>query len=444
MPVAGVFPGSEAERATAPAGPDRRAYWALGLLTVVYGCNYIDRQLLSILLPPIKAELRLSDGELGVLTGAAFAIFYAAMGIPVAAWADRHGRRGVLTAAITLWSGFTMLCGAAQGFFQLALCRMGVGIGEGGGSPAAMAMISDLFTARRRATALSIYQLAIPISGVVGFAVGARIQAAYGWRAAFVIVGLPGLLLALLVWTTLREPAAATPPRKAAEPPESDWRGTLGFLWSQRSYRWLAVGVAINGFVGSGVLVWMTSFFVRSFGVSLVDVSTALAFIVGPFGAIGTLLGGWLGDRLGRESPESPMRMIALGLTIAVPASVTMFLAPSLSVAYGALSIWLVFGSLWFGPAFAMGQSLARPQMRATSAAVLGLLTNLIGYGGGPVAIGLLSDILTARLGPRGLGYALATTMLLNLATAVAFLLAARTIRADLARANGRPDRNGT
>lgn len=407
-------------------------HYPLILLTIIYVSNYVDRQILSILIPQIKAELELSDGQLGLLSGFAFAIFYATLGLPIARLADRSNRRNILFAATAIWSGFTALCGLAQNYLQLLLARMCVGIGEAGGGPASMSIISDLYPPERRATAMSAYALGVPIGSVIGFMVGAVVAVHYGWRMAFFAVGLPGLALAVLVRLTLPEPVRSVDASGAGA---IGFREALAFLWSQRSYRRLVAAIAVNAFVGSGVLVWLGSFLMRSHGLSLIETGTTLALIVGPIGAAGTLAGGWLTDRFAGRTPKSALYVMASGVTVSIPISVFMFVVTDRSLALGALAVWMIFGSLWFGPAFALGQSLARSGMRALSAAIISFLINLIGYGLGPVAVGLLSDALAPRYGDQALGVALAATMCLNLITAILFLSAGRTLATDLERA---------
>jgi predicted MFS family arabinose efflux permease len=417
-----------------PKTPKLAAHYPLLLITAVYVSNYVDRQILAILIPQIKADLSLTDTQLGLLSGFAFAIFYATLGLPIARLADRSNRRNILVIATASWSGFTALCGLAQNYVQLLIARMCVGIGEAGGGPASMSMISDLYPPERRASAMAVYSLAVPIGSVIGFLVGAFVATHYGWRAAFFAVGLPGLALALIIRVTLAEPTRRIQScsDRASKAGISD---ALAFLWGQRSYRLLVTGIAINALVGSGVLVWLGAFLMRTHGLTLIETGTTLALIVGPVGAIGTLAGGWLTDRFSARTPKSSLYVMAFGIIAAIPISIFLFLTDSRPAALGALALWMVFGSLWFGPAFALGQSLAKDNMRALSAAIISFLINLIGYGGGPVAVGLISDALTPRMGDDALGTALAATMVLNILTAFLFLSAGRTLITDLERA---------
>lgn len=423
---------SDRNRTGTRAGALSRHY-PLVVLTAVYVSNYVDRQILAILIPQIKADLQLSDAQLGLLSGFAFAIFYATLGLPIARLADRSNRRNILFLATASWSSFTALCGVAQNYAQLLLARMCVGIGEAGGGPASMSMISDLYPPEKRATAMSVYSLAVPIGSLIGFMVGAFVATYYGWRAAFLVVGLPGLALAALVRFTLAEP-----PRQAgANPVAALGIGeTISFLWSQRAYRWLVAGIATNAFVGSGVLVWLGAFLMRTHQLTLIETGTTLALIVGPVGAVGTLAGGWLSDHFTAKYPKAGLYVMAGGIVASVPISIMLFLAQSKLVALSALAVWMIFGSLWLGPAFALGQSLATSGMRALSAAIISFLINLVGYGFGPLAVGLLSDGLARRFGEEALGIALAITMTLNLLTAALFLTARRTLVDDLNRAN--------
>lgn len=410
------------------------AHYPLLLITAVYVSNYVDRQILAILIPQIKADLDLTDTQLGLLSGFAFAIFYATLGLPIARLADRSNRRNILVIATASWSGFTALCGFAQNYFQLLIARMCVGVGEAGGGPASMSMISDLYPPEKRASAMSVYSLAVPIGSVIGFLVGAYVATHYGWRAAFFAVGLPGLALAMIIRLTLAEPRRRIAPGPASLS-QASVSDALAFLWSQRSYRLLVAGIAINALIGSGVLVWLGAFLMRTHGLTLIETGTTLALIVGPVGAIGTLAGGWLTDRFAARTPKSSLYVMAFGIIAAIPISIFLFLTDSRSAALAALALWMIFGSLWFGPAFALGQSLAKSNMRALSAAIISFLINLIGYGGGPLAVGLISDALAPRMGEDALGTALAATMFFNILTALLFLSAGRTLVPDLERA---------
>jgi predicted MFS family arabinose efflux permease len=406
------------------------------VLTAVYVSNYVDRQILSILLEPIKREFSLSDTELGFLSGISFAIFYATLGIPIAVWADRGNRRNIVALATVVFSVMTAVCGLAASFVQLALARIGVGIGEAGASPPSHSILADLYRPHERATAMAIFALGVPFGILVGFLAGGWINEFFGWRAAFLVVGAPGLLLALLVRTTLREPPRGQSEgrdqeARAVAPPVSEAFRT--FL-RVRSLRHLAVGAALNSFVGYGAVAWLPAFLIRSFGMSTGDVGTALALIIGIVGGAGTFLGGYFADRLARRDVRWNVWLVAACVGGATPFAFGVYLA---SDAFWALVFFLVpaaVGALYLGPCLAMVQGLVPLRMRTLASAVLLFVINIIGLGLGPQAIGILSDLLAARFGDESLRYALLLASLVNVWAALHFALAGRTLTRDLER----------
>ena len=278
--------------------PATRNY-ALGVLVVVYTFNFIDRQILSILLEPIKLELGLSDTALGLLTGFAFALFYATLGIPIARYADKNNRRNLIALALAIWSGMTALSGLAQNFWQLLAARIGVGVGEAGCSPPAHSMIADYFPAENRATALGIYSLGIPVGILFGFLAGGWLNEFFGWRVAFFVVGIPGLILAVLVRFTLAEPTRGMAEGRIDSGEQPGVMETFRFMWRKKSFRHLAFGGALTAFVGYGLVTWVPSFLVRSHGMETGEIGTWLGLILGIPGGIGIAAGGWMADKLG-------------------------------------------------------------------------------------------------------------------------------------------------
>ncbi len=423
--------------AAAPTAPSRRyRRYALGLLTSVYVSNYVDRQILSILLESIKHEFSVSDTQLGFLSGISFAIFYATLGIPIALWADRGNRRNIVALATVVFSVMTAVCGFAASFVQLALARIGVGIGEAGASPPSHAIVADLYRPHERATAMAIFALGVNLGILIGFLAGGWINEFFGWRAAFLVVGVPGLLLALLVRTTLREPprgqsegregeaSAAAPPLAAA------FRTFLRV----RSLRHIALGAALNSFVGYGAVAWVPAFLIRSFGMSTGDVGTALALIIGVVGGAGTFLGGYFADRLARRDVRWNVWLVAACVGGATPFAFGVYLAADAFWALVAFLVPAAVGALYLGPSLAMVQGLVPLRMRTLASAVLLFVINIIGLGLGPQAVGILSDLLAPRFGEESLRYALLLAGLVNLWSALHFFLAGRTLTRDLAR----------
>lgn len=409
--------------------------YALGLLCAVYVVNFVDRQILAILLPSIKAELSLTDTQLGLLSGTAFGLFYATLGVPIARLADRVSRKWVITVCLALWSGMTALCGSAVGFTSLLAFRVGVGVGEAGGSPPAHSMISDYFPPERRATALAVFSLGVPFGILVGFLAGGWLNEGLGWRRAFVVVGLPGLLLAALVALTLREP-----PRGHSEGLHSDGAtpsalDVIRFLWSAPTFRHLSLASGLYAFVGYSVINWVPSFLIRTHHMTSGEVGSWLALIVGVGGGIGNYLGGVLADRFGAKDARRRALVPAIAMAVAAPFSLVIYGTESATIALVFLVLPTGLGLMYQAPAFAITQSLATPKMRATAAAVLLFVINIIGLALGPLATGALSDALEPRFGADSLRWALLIVSSLFVWSALHFHLASRTLVRDFERA---------
>ncbi len=411
-------------------------WFALGLLLLVYIFNFIDRQILSVLQESIKHDLNLNDRDLGLISGVAFALFYATLGIPIARFADTARRTWIIAAALAMWSLMTALCGAAVNFATLALARVGVGVGEAGCSPPAHSLISDYFGPEKRATALSIYALGIPIGVMFGYLAGGWINEFFGWRMAFVAVGAPGIILALIVFIFLREPprGMAEAQRIAAAAEAPPVREVFDTLWRSKSFRHLSIAAALHAFLGYGLGQWLPSFFIRSHGMSTGELGTYLALIAGLAGGLGTFLGGYLSDRYGQEDKRWYMWIPAIGMIIPIPLMIMAFLADN---PYTALLLYLIpalMGAFYLGPTFAMTQGLVGIRMRAVAASILLFILNLIGLGLGPYAIGELSLFLSPTYGAESLRYALLFSTIAYVWSSGHYLLAARTINQDLAR----------
>ncbi len=417
---------NDASATGAHATPAYRAY-ALGLLVTVYVLNFIDRQILTILAGPIAAELKLTDTQLGFLTGPAFALFYTSAGIPIARWADVGVRRSIIALALFVWSGMTALTAFAQSLSHVALARLGVGIGEAGGSPPAHSLIADLFPPERRASALAIYALGVPFGGALGTLVGGWLGQLYGWRTAFLAVGLPGIALAALVRLTLREP-----PRTHA-PNRQSLRSALGFMLRRRSFVHMASGAALLAFAGYGAGAFQPIFLGRVHQLELGVIATWLGGIALVAGGVGTYLGGAVADRLGRNDLGWYLRLPALASLLSIPFSCGFYLWPdgreALLLSIGSS----VLGIMYLGPTFAMTQSLVRPDARALAAAILLFVINAVGLGLGPWFVGALSDALEPRLAADSIRWAsLATVVGATLWACAHYALGARTLPEDL------------
>lgn len=422
-----------------------RAYlnYALGLLVIINTFNYLDRQILSILLEPIKRDLQLSDTALGFLTGIAFALFYTFAGIPIARWADRGMRRTIISLGLAVWSGMTAVTGLAQSFTQLALARIGVGLGEAACTPPTHSLLSDYFPPERRGTALSVFALGVPIGVMLGYLAGGWVNHHFGWRAAFFVVGTPGLLLALISWVTLREP-----PRGHSEGLQVDKsiaRESVGevlrFMWQLRSFRHLAFAAALHALYGYGSLAFMPAFMMRIHAMTnTAELGLWLGLIAGIFSSIGTVLGGNLCDRLaaGRKDMRWYMWLPAWATMLSVPFSFLFYLWPEGRTALLLSIPGAILGPIYLGPTAAMTQGLVKIRMRATASAILLFVINLIGLGLGPQAVGALSDLLAPTYGTESLRYALLSVVAVgSVWSAAHYFAAARTLREDLKAKDG-------
>ena len=412
--------------------------YVLGLLFVVYVVNFIDRSILNILLEEIKREFDPSDTALGFLSGVAFAIFYATLGIPIARWADRGVRRDIIALALFVWSGMTALCGLARTFPQLVLARIGVGVGEAGCSPPAHSILSDYYPPERRGTAFAIYALGIPVGTAFGFFTGGWMAETLGWRAAFLLVGLPGLVLAFVVRLTLREPPRGHSESRSDFGPAPDPIAVMRAMWGKATFRHLAIAAALHAFVGYGVAAWNAAFLIRTHGMSVGAVGSWLAGIAIVGGGLGTFLGGWLSDRLTPRDPRFSLWVPGVSTLVAVPLSMTFYLLSDVRAALALAGIPVFLGAMYLGPTFAITQALAPLRMRAVASAFLLFLLNLIGLGLGPQMIGVASDLLAPQLAQESLRGALVLTVMFNLWSGLHYFLGARTLRADLANAAGR------
>ncbi len=406
--------------------------YALGVLVVVYTFNFIDRQILSILLEPIKQDLGLSDSALGMLTGFAFALFYATLGIPIARFADRSNRRNLIAWALAIWSAMTAVSGLAQNFWHLLLARIGVGVGEAGCSPPAHSMLADYFPTENRATALGIYSLGIPFGILFGFIAGGWLNEFFGWRVAFFIVGVPGLLLAILVRFTLREPPRGMAEGRVADEEQPTIMETFRFLWSKRSFRHMAVGGGLTAFVGYGVITWVPSFLIRSYGMSTGDVGTYLGLILGIPGGIGIALGGYLADRYGSRDTRWYLWIVSVALIASTPLFFGVYLSSTAFASLMFLILPILLGNFYQATTFSQTQGLVSLRMRSVAAAVLLFILNMIGLGAGPQAVGILSDILQPSYGDESLRYALLTLSTVHIWAAYHYYQAGKSLKDDL------------
>ncbi|MEG3153036.1 MFS transporter [Sphingomonas sp. ZT3P38] len=399
---------------------------ALAMLLLVYTFNFVDRQIFSILVPAIKADLSLTDTQLGVLGGLAFALLYSTLAIPLAWIADRTSRTWTITISLGVWSGFTALCGWAGNFAQLFGARLGVGVGEAGGVAPSYAVIADTFPPASRARALAVYSLGIPLGSAAGVLLGGYIATTVDWRAAFIVVGVAGVALAPIFRLIVREPV-----RDRAVAATEPVRRVFAILARKPSFWLLAFGASASSMLGYGLAFWLPSLLKRSFHLELQDVSYFYGAILLLGGVPGVLLGGFVGDRFGTKDRAAYARAPAIAFVIAVPLFAAGILSSSVTAAFLFFLVPQALAYVWLAPVITAVQHLVPPHMRATASASFLFINNLIGLGAGSFALGALSDALTLRLGDEALRYSMLIGLVLYLVAALLMWLAAKPLRKD-------------
>ena len=398
-------------------------WYVLGMLVLVYAFSYMDRQIVSILLEDLRLEFAMTDTQLGLLSGLAFALFYATLGVPIARLADRSNRVRIVSIAVAVWSAMTAICGLAGSFWQLFLARVGVGVGEAGGGPPSLAIVSDYFNPKERAFAISIYSLGPVIGGFVGLAAGGWIAQEYGWRWTFLAMGLPGVALALLLHTTVREPVRGALDSVTSSR-QDGFLDTVRQLLRNRLWLWLTLGQTFAIFVGYGFSSWKPSFYLRQFELSQAEVGSVLGIMGLLAGAPSMLIGGFLGDRLIAKSRKLALRFIAYAALLVIPFYGLALMQDSWVVTTLLLGAGLVFYYIGYGPALSIALSAVAPNQRALAASFGFLSSNLLGLGLGPLLIGVISDAAVGRFGDDSLGFSLGVC-LMSMVIAFAFYWAA-------------------
>lgn len=412
--TAGTMPGTRSVRVT------------LWILLIVYIFNFIDRQIVNILAEPIARDLDLSDTQIGLMTGLAFALFYTVLGIPIARFADRTttNRPKLIAVALALWSAMTALCGLAQNFWQLLLARIGVGVGEAGCTPPAHSLISDMVPPERRSSALAFYSLGIPVGTLLGMIIGGTLADLVGWREAFLIVGLPGVAMALVVWFVLKDPRhadAATILRNKNQPAALPLGQAVAEVMRSRAFVLLLFAGSAASFLAYGKTTWTTIFFQRTHDLSPGQVGLWFGLIGGIGGMLGTWLGGYLADRFGAKNRRHVLSAPAIGMALAVPIALLAYQASSWPLALVLLFLPTVFNSFYYGPTYSAAQGLVPMRARAIAAATLLFFQNLIGLGLGPLFFGMLSDWLQPTYGADSVRYVLYGAAVLGLVPAFFF-----------------------
>ena len=423
-------------------------HYALIILTLAYTSSHVDRGIVNILMPSIKAAFDVSDTLLGLMGGLVFALFYATLGVPIAMWADRGNRRNIIALAVTLWSGMTAACGLAGSFSHLLLARIGVGIGEAGSSPPSHSMIADLYPKEQRSTAMSVYTVGVYAGAMIGLVLGGYIVQNYGWRETFFVVGLPGLIIAALVRFTIAEPVRGGVDglaKNAAEGSDTQrlkayfialWEVFL-HLWHTRSARHIIIGLTLVSFVGYGGLIFGPSFFARSLHLDMTKIGLIFGLTAGFVGGFGSILGGYLADRFSRKDMRWNAWVVAVAKLIGMPLFIVFYMSSNLTIMIPVYVISSVLGAFYLGPSFAMIQSLTPIHMRALASAVMLFVLNFIALGFGPLTVGFISDVLHPYFGVESLRWALFGTSFIGVWAAVHYYWAGQTYQADLAKLVG-------
>lgn len=409
----------------------------LWTLLVVFILNFVDRSIVSILAEPIKRDLGLSDTQIGLMGGLAFALFYATLGLPIARYVDRptSNRVTVISVSMVVWSIMTALCGSAQNFAQLLLARIGVGVGEAGCTPAAHSLISDCVPVERRASAMAFYGLGVPIGSLLGVLIGGGLADTVGWRSAFLVVGLPGVVMAVVVLLVLRDPrhAVAAVARRSAAVPVAvqSTRAALASLLNNRAYVLMTLGAALTAFLGYGKGLWALVYFQRTHGLSAGEVGLYIGISSGIAGLLGTWGGGWLADRFGTRIRRHMLTAPAIGMVVAAPLLFLGYSVGNWQLAAALLFIPIALNSLYYGPVFAAAQMLVPPHTRAIATATVIFAQSFIGLGLGPLFFGMLSDYFAPMAGAASVQWVLFGAAWLGLVPAFFFWRAS--LRLDVA-----------
>lgn len=424
------------QAATAPKQASAGYSWfVVWFLALIYTLNFLDRQIISILGKQISTDLGLSKTEFGLLGGTSFALLYTTCGIGVAYLADRVSRKWIIGMACAIWSVFTALCGTAQNFTQILLYRMGVGFGEAGGSPPSYSLISDYFPAAKRGTALAIYSLGVPVGSMLGAFFGGKLALAYGWRTAFVIIGLPGIILGVLMLLLVREPKRggldAVVGGGAEHAPAPPILKAIGAFFANRTLFLTALSSAMSAFVGYAGLVWNPQFLENAKGMAAADVATYYALALGVTGIIGTVVAGWLVDRLGHKDRRWFAWVPAIAFTLSIPFWFGLLWAPTWQLAMLMLIGPMLMNQAYLAPALTVAQNAVPPAQRTMTGAILLFVLNIVGLGVGPVYVGWIADRMEPAHGDQALVYGYAGVIPFVLLTVVAHLAASYSIARD-------------
>lgn len=423
----------------APAAASRAYVWyVIGLLSIANLFSQMDRMALSVLAPFIKADLTLSDGQLGLLTGLAFSLFYAVCGIPVARWADRGNRRNIIALALATWSVVTALSGMARNFWHLFAARIGIGACESGCFPAGASVICDYVPLQARGGAFAVHTFGSYVGMVAGMIFASWLGENFGWRTAFVVLGIPGVVFAVVVLLTLREPVRGTFDPKASSA-RLPFRQSMIVLWQCRTYRLLMLSFVLFGFVQYGMNQWWPSFYVRMFGLGLSFVGFHLGVAIAVGSGIGLLLGGLLSNRAARHDLSLPLKIGALAVSITLPIALASIFVPSARTSMLLVCLTTLCWSVSNGPLVANINSVVRPDMRAIASSIAIFAMSAVGFSLGPLCVGLLSDAFAPTFGAQALRYAMIAPVCLIPVMVLTLYTAAKNLPADLAAMRSEP-----
>ena len=407
--------------------------FVLVMLTLVYVFNFIDRQLIVILQESIKKDLLLSDTQLGLMSGFTFAIFYVTLGIPLARLADKGNRKNIVAISLGLWSIMTAISGFSRNYTQLLLARIGVGIGEAGGSPPAHAMISDYFPTEKRSTALSVYSTGIYIGVLIGFVFGGYLNQELGWRTAFYTLGTPGVLFSILFYFTVKEPRkGATDKTQYVENETYTFQQVLKFLISKKTFVYLALASGLHAFCIYGLFNWAPSFLARLHGMQNSDIGISLGLIFGFSGGIGTFAGGFLTDYFGKVDKLWYLKIPTYAVLLSIFFIIGALFLHNTTLSLACIGVSVFLQSMYLGPVISVAHSLVPANMRALCSAILFLVINLLGLGFGPLVVGMLSDALKTSLGAESLRWAMSCIALVAVVSAVLFTISIRKMEEEI------------
>lgn len=438
MPPSTEHPMNQATNtAGRPAAYGWRSHYTLVVLLLVYTMSFIDRQIMGILMEPIKREFQVSDTAMGLLSGLTFALFYSTLAIPFGRYADRANRRNFVAYCCAAWSAMTALCGMASGYWSLALARVGVAVGEAGGTSPSMSMIADHYPPERRGRAMGVYWLGPQLGILFGLTLGGWIAHHHGWRAAFLWMGIPGVIVALLLRFSGVEPQRGRWESSGANAPQEPIGQLFRDLWASKPFMRIGIAGLMMGFAGYGIGIWTPAFLVRTHGMTLQGAGAVMGLLGGAMAAIGALLSGWLCDKLGKRDPRWRIGVPALGCLLSLPTGLAFYSLPAGdAIVLGsfvipkAIGFYMLFGITavwWTAPVYTVLSELIAPHRRATAMAIFNLGLTMLGAGLGPLVVGLVSDALVPAFGNEALRWALAgSTFACYFLGMVAFLAALR------------------